>query len=163
MVEKAMQGWYKKPLAYNDSLPILLPNVAEPIDTTFNWFVNQDDYYIIRQVDASCSKCIGQMEVAQAFLEKHSEVKNLHFIMIVNAVIPDMAQEAIDKLQLDFPVLFQRNHEQFRRMNQLPINDDLFTNVLVNGRGEIILFGDALFNELTEELFLSIAKGECGV
>ncbi|MEL6533830.1 MAG: hypothetical protein AAFQ98_00395 [Bacteroidota bacterium] len=157
-----MQDWYLRPLVFNDSLPMLLPNEAEPIDTLFDWFPDPGHYYIVRQIDASCGKCIGQMEQAQAFLDEYSEVKNLHFILIASAPISDMAQSAVNQLSLSYPVFFQQNHEEFRKANELPLNDDLFTNMLVNGQGEVLLFGDVLLNDLTEELFLSIVQGECG-
>ena len=163
LVENAMKEWYKKPLVYNDSLPLMLPNTEEPVDTVMDWFPDPNGFYIIRQVDAGCSKCIDQMEMAQSFLKKHADIDNLHFILVIDAAIPDVAQDALDKLQIDFPVFFQQNHEQMRQANGLAINDDLFKNILVNGQGEILLFGDPLLNELTEELFLSIAMGECGI
>ncbi|MGY3211518.1 hypothetical protein [Mucilaginibacter sp. HD30] len=149
--EKFVATWEHKKFScpkeapvFNDKNGLLKYNQSKP-------------YKLITYVDGTCGTCVNGLLFWKNFLKANniqdSKCGFLPYIFAFDA--NDFQKDAIEKLDLGFPWLFDKN-SSIVKLNG--IYDKRFQTALVNSSGKVLLIGDPVLNPALSELYAKTIK-----
>ncbi|WP_026968172.1 hypothetical protein [Algoriphagus terrigena] len=156
--EKLMGDWYKQKINFENYQKVnsTFYNGTEFIDLS-NLESSNYEYFLVHYFDANCDKCVNELTKVEKYKELSSE--SLGFILIANAHTEIYIQEAVERKKFALPVFYDENFQNFKRINNFPLDDFGFNTFLMNKNGELILFGTPFENEKAIAAFNSIING----
>lgn len=101
-------------------------------------------FYLLHFFTADCDRCIEELKIAQNFINKNPR-NNLEYIFLSSAPSKYFAQQAIEKLNFQPTVYFEKEYWAFKRLNELPLDNKNYDTMLINKNNQVILFG-AFYN-----------------
>lgn len=158
-VKKLMGDWYKKELSFNDLKKISIYNKLDTLSFDLHNRNLEEKYYMVHYFDANCDQCIKELEKIQKFMESHSMYKNLEYIFIANAVSEVYLVEAMEELDIKFPIYFDEEYKGYKQKNGFPLEENIFNTLLINHKAEILLFGAPFDNATAEIFYLQVING----
>jgi hypothetical protein len=118
-------------------------------------------FTIVHFFKADCDKCINELSKIQTFLTDKQVMQNTNYVFIASAPTKVYVLDAIKKINFSYPVYYEKEYYSFKSGNDLPLEDELFNTMLLNGDNEVLLFGAFYSNSKAEHLFYKTIN--CGL
>lgn len=162
-VKTIMHTWYKKKINFPRNIEYLsFEKITQPNKNKVeNKVPTLKKYTIVHFFTADCDKCIDELKLIISSIQRHPINNNVDYIFIASAPTKKYVVDAITETNFPYPVYYEKEYYSFKKMNHLPLNDEIFNTMILNKKQEVILFGGFYANEKAQKLFRNIV--ECGL
>lgn len=152
-IKSIMQNWYKKDIIFPTKMKkFLYQNSTHTVTSSLSQ-PTLHKYTIVHFFTADCDKCIHELEMIQTFLKSNSFNKSINYVFIASAPTPIYIENAIKETEFPYPIFYEKEYFSFKRINDLPIYDNVFNTMLLNGKNQVILFGAFYNNQKAKNLY----------
>ncbi|OJX33513.1 MAG: hypothetical protein BGO86_11970 [Chryseobacterium sp. 36-9] len=160
-IKTIMKSWYKNKIIFPKNVELLsLKNLSSKSNSETK-IPNLKKYTIVHFFTADCDKCVNELKLIISSIEKHSENNNIDYIFIASAPTNKYVIDAIKETKFPYPIYYEKEYYSFKKMNNLPINDEVYNTMILNQNQEVVLFGGFYANEKAQKLFNDVIS--CGL
>lgn len=156
-IKTIMQTRYKKKINFPDNIEKLSYLKKSDTAKIENEIPILKKYTIVHFFTADCDKCVNELKLIVLSIKKNPIDKNADYIFIASAPTKKYVLDAIKETKFPYPIYYY----SFKKMNNLPITDEIYNTMILNKNQEVILFGGFYANEKAQKLFNNIVQ--CGL
>jgi hypothetical protein len=154
--KKIMGNLYEKKILFNKNMRLINKDRVDP-KYAFDVYAPGASFYVLHYFQAECDKCIYALQQAGDYIKKTAKNHpDLRYAFIASAPTKVYAEEAVAKLNFQFPVYFDSVYQGFPKINHFPAEDIQYHTMLLNNKNEVELFGGYYSNPKAADLFSEI-------
>ncbi len=156
---RMMGDKFRQHLVFGQNWPVINAPFVLP-DNSFDFKRPRKKFYFLHYFSADCDKCINNLLLARQFIkEKRSRFPNVDFVFVASGYNDTFIREAVAKTNFEYPIYFEKEYLRFKTSNKIPIdNEELYNNMLINDKDELLLFGSLYDNPKAESMFDDITN-----
>ena len=159
-LKELMGDLYRVKISIPDSLKLLNPsfkNNAEIYSLNNDYFAGAD-FFILYYFDASCSDCVKNLMEIKALYEENEQINNsnVKYIIIGTSTSSNYLAEALTNYNFPLPVYYEEKYNNFKKLNNLELYNNLYNTAVLNEKKEVLLFGSFFNNKKAEKMLLKI-------
>jgi hypothetical protein len=156
-IEHLMGSYYKKNILFPEKLELL--RKAKSNNKSFDKVpIGASELTVIHFFSADCDECVNNLLLAQKFIQKNTNLCNVQYLFIASGPSKYYAENAIKKIHFKYPVYYEHEYFSYKKINALPVSDVLYNTLLINKKGQMLLFGGFFDNDKAYDLFTQIVK-----
>lgn len=156
--KKLMGDWYKKKILFDKNMKLINKGKVDP-KYAFDISAPGRQFYVLHYFMADCDKCVYGLSHAREYIKKsEQEHPNLQYAFIASGPTSAYVEDAVAKLNFQFPVYFDSTYMGFKKANHFPEGDDVYNTMLLNNKNEVELFGAYYDNSKAASLFSEIVN-----
>lgn len=159
-LKDVMGDYYKRKLIFPRNLPLINREmVAADNAVSLGDAGGDSSWLILHYLSADCDKCVNGLLTAGTFIDRNRDkFKHVKYVFVASGASDVYIKDAIAKANFKYPVYYEDKFLLFKVTNKLPLEDDLYNTMLLNGNREIILFGGFFDNARSQEILKEIVN-----
>jgi hypothetical protein len=155
--KEIMGVWYKQQMRFPERLELVNTQSGESMqNSTID--ITKAKFSIIHFFNADCDECVNVLLTAQKFIKRYPVACNLQYIFIASGPSNVFVRDAIKKSNFSEPVYYEKAYYSFKKLNQFPLTDKAYDTMLINDKGELLLFAGVFNNSKAEDMALRIVN-----
>jgi hypothetical protein len=151
-LKSLMGSWYKKKILFPSEMEVINNSAIDPARLNHP-DPKEQSFSIIHFFMADCDKCVNELLSIQKFIQKHKSSANVKYVFIAAGPTKIYARDAVLNSGFALPVYYEKEYFSFKKLNHLPLADNLYNTMLLDNKNEVMLFGELFQNDMAEKLF----------